>query len=219
MDAAGASSAPIGDLSVQVVNARCGSGGKGFRIFLALTVAMAVFGSTLAAMNTAVRFSQAMAEDGELPQVFCTMSAKNTPYMGIAIKMCVTFTIGSIGACGGGLTLLAVTLASNLGTFVLYTFVCVVTIVAFKNSAGEKPLLQLYMPVLGIFLNLLMVGSIFIIGLISGGDTTLATVIAICLAVLWTALILPYWMLKGPGPSNSKVHDLSVVPGEPRDLK
>merc|ERR1711939_518148 len=140
------------------------------------------------------------------------MSSKDTPYIGIAIQIFFTFTVGTVGACGGGLTLLAVTLASNVGTFVLYTFVCVVTIVAFKNTEGENSLLQLYVPMLGIFLNLLMVGSIFIIGLISGGDTTLATVIAICLATLWTALVMPYWMLKGPGISASKVHDLSVVP-------
>lgn len=63
-----------------------------------------------------------------------------------------------------------------------------------------------------------MILSIFIIGLISGGDTTIATIIAICLAALWTAVVLPYWMLFAGKATTVK--DLSVVPSQPaKELK
>jgi len=198
MAAAADSSAPIGDLAIQVINAVCGSGGKTFMIILALSVAMAVFGSTLAAMNTAVRFSQAMAMDHEMPAIFGKLSAKGTPVYGICICGVWTTLVGSVGAMGGTMTLTAVTLASNVGTFVLYGAVCIVTIVAFRKTKQENMLLQLIVPAIGLFLNALMVGSIFIIGLLAGGDTTTATIIAIGLAVVWAAVALPYWMMNPP---------------------
>merc|ERR1719217_1026224 len=105
MDCAAVSSAPIGDLAQQVVDEVTGGGGFAFMIILALSVAMAVFGSTLAAMNTAVRFSQAMAMDNELPAIFGKLSSKGTPVYGIAICVCWTFLVGSVGAIGGTMTL------------------------------------------------------------------------------------------------------------------
>lgn len=167
-------------------------------IILALSVAMAVFGSTLAAMNTAVRFSQAMAMDNEFPAIFGKLSSKGTPVYGIAICVCWTFLVGSVGAIGGTMTLTAVTLASNVGTFFLYGAVCVTTIVAFRKTEGEKPLLQLVVPCIGLFLNALMIGSIFIIGLMAGGDTTTATIIAIGLATVWACVSVPYWKMNPP---------------------
>src|SRR5258707_620123 len=53
--AAGVSSAPIGDLAIQVGNALLGGNGFALMVILAITVAIAILGTTLAAMNTAVR--------------------------------------------------------------------------------------------------------------------------------------------------------------------
>jgi len=211
MDTAAASSAPIGDLSIVVVNELFGSGGKAFMIILALSVAMAVFGSTLAAMNTAVRFSQSMAQDNEFPAIFGKLSAKGTPHYGIAICVIWTFLVGSVGSMGGTMTLTAVTLASNVGTFFLYGAVCVTTIVAFRNTDGEKIFLQLVIPIVGLFLNALMVSSIFGIGLTSGGDTTVATIIALCLASVWAAIAIPYWVMNPP-TEVKEIGSTSVVP-------
>jgi amino acid transporter len=211
MDAAAASSAPIGDLAIQVVDA-FGGNGKAFMIILAITVAMAVFGSTLAAMNTAVRFTQAMAEDGEMPAMFAAKSVNDTPLYGIAVQVVWTFIVGTVGAVGGTMTLTAVTLASNIGTFFLYGAVCVTTVVAFKNTAEEKTFVQVVMPIIGLTLNALMVCSIFIIGLMSGGDTTTATIIAIVLALVWTCAIVPYWKMYGGEAREIDINMKKVVP-------
>lgn len=216
MDAAGASSAPIGELIKQVVDEVCGGGGFAYMIILAISVALAVFGSTLAAMNTAVRFSQAMAEDGEFPNMFAAQSKNGTPGKGIMVQVIFTGVLGSVGALGGVMTLTAVTLASNVGTFFLYTGVCVVTIVAFSGTEGGKPLVQKFVPILGIFLNQLMIFSILIIGILSGGDTAIATYIALVLTLLWTAVACFYWNTKST--TTSPVMSAKVVP-EPETLK
>jgi len=215
MSAAAASDAPIGDLSMFVIQAVCGSGGKAFMVVLSMTVAMAVFGSTLAAMNTAVRFSQAMAMDGEFPEMFGKLSSKGTPAKGIMVCVVWTFLVGSVGSVGGVMTLTAVTLASNIGTFCLYGAVCIVTIVAFKNTPNEKKGMQFVMPIIGLFLNVLMIGSIFIIGLMAGGDTTTAVIIALCLASVWAGLSVPYWRMNAPTRVTCIGEVKSVVPAAP----
>ena len=50
--AAAASGAPIGDLAIQIGNAFLGGNGFAFMLVIAFTVAIAILGTTLAAMNT-----------------------------------------------------------------------------------------------------------------------------------------------------------------------
>lgn len=193
MDAAAALDAPIGDLAKLVVNEVMGSGGGAYMFILGLSVAIAVFGSTLAAMNTAVRFTQAMADDGEMPPTFSKLSSYGTPTNGIKAQVLWTGLLGTVGSMGGVMTLTAVTLASNIGTFFLYGAVCVTTIVAFIGAEEGKTFKRIILPCIGVLLNMLMVFSIFIIGLMSGGDTTLATLIAIFLTIVWMIIAMAYW--------------------------
>merc|ERR1711959_730134 len=140
-----------------------------------------------------------MAADGEMPALFAHLSSKGTPLYGIVICVFWTFLVGSVGAVGGVMTLTAVTLASNVGTFFLYGAVCVTTVVKFRNlddgTEKESILKHVVIPIIGLFLNALMIGSIFGIGLSSGGDTTLATVIALVLASAWACISIPYWKM------------------------
>src|SRR6185369_5938583 len=123
--AAGASGAPIGDLAIQVGNAMLDGNGQALMIIMAISVAIAILGTTLAAMNTAVRISFAMAQDKEMPEVMGLLHGKYaTPHMGVWIMVAVSAIIGSIGIIGGVTTLTGITLASNLGTFVLYGLIC-----------------------------------------------------------------------------------------------
>ncbi len=63
IQAAAASSAPIGDMAIQIGNVFLGGNGFAFMLLIAMTVAIAILGTTLAAMNTGVRISFAMAQD------------------------------------------------------------------------------------------------------------------------------------------------------------
>src|SRR5262249_33920531 len=67
--AAAASSAPVGDMAVMVGNALLGGIGFGLMITIAVTVVIAIFGTTLSCLNTAVRVSYAMAQDEEMPEL------------------------------------------------------------------------------------------------------------------------------------------------------
>merc|ERR1711959_547158 len=103
-----------------------------------------------------------------MPAMFTKLSVHGTPSNGICVQVLFTGLLGTVGSLGGVMTLTAVTLASNIGTFFLYTAVCMTVIVAFTGTDGEKKFMQIILPCIGIFLNLLMVFSIFIIGLMSG---------------------------------------------------
>ena len=68
-DAAAASSAPIGDMCKNLGDALFGNLGFALMITVAITVAIAVVGTTLACMNTGVRVTYAMAKDKEAPEL------------------------------------------------------------------------------------------------------------------------------------------------------
>src|SRR5437867_10647927 len=69
MAAAAASSAPIGDMAIRVGDAVLGGIGFGLMISIAITVGLAILGTTLSCLNTAVRVSYAMAQDQEMPEI------------------------------------------------------------------------------------------------------------------------------------------------------
>jgi amino acid transporter len=194
--AAGASSAPIGDMAVQIGNTFLGGNGFAFMLVIAATVAIAILGTTLAAMNTGVRISFAMAQDREMPDVMGFLHGKYaTPYFGVVIMVIVSAIIGVIGVLGGVTALTGITLASNLGTFVLYALICGLTLVAFAGTHGFSRIKHGIIPVLGLIANVVMVLAIFIIGLTSGGSTTDATVLALGLSAGWLILSVLYFVV------------------------
>src|SRR5436190_9780074 len=96
MKAAAASGAPIGDLTLQIGNALLGGNGFALMIIIAFTVALAILGTTLAAMNTAVRISFAMAQDKEMPELMGLLHGQYaTPHMGVWVLVVVSAIIGS----------------------------------------------------------------------------------------------------------------------------
>lgn len=194
--AAAASSAPIGDMAIQIGNALLGGNGFALMIVIAITVGIAILGTTLAAMNTAVRISFAMAQDSEMPDVMGLLHGEwATPYVGIAIMVIVSALIGVVGIFGGVVTLTGITLASNLGTFILYGLICVITFVAFVGDKDFHGLRHAIIPGLGIMGNLLMVLTIFIVGIISGGGTATATFIALGIAGAWLVVSVIYFVV------------------------
>jgi amino acid transporter len=192
VDVAGQSAAPIGDMLVHMVNALAGGGGFAFMIVIAITVALAILGTTLSAMNTAVRVTYAMAQDQEMPQPLGLLHLKNaTPHVAVWALATVSAVIGGIG-CLSVVALTGITLASNFGTFVLYALTCLWTIIAFAGRKEFNVLKHLIVPVLGLVANLAMLLTILGIGFIGGGSAQIESMLALVVAALWLLASVVY---------------------------
>jgi len=194
LDAAAASSAPIGDMIIQMVNGLMGGQGFGFglMIVIAVTVALAILGTTLSAMNTAVRITYAMAQDSEMPQPLGLLHLENaTPHVAVWALVVVSAIIGSIGTVSV-VYLTGITLASNFGTFVLYALTCLWTIIAFAGRPNFSLVKHLIVPVMGLLANLAMLLTILGLGFIGGGDSQTESMMALIIAALWLVASVAY---------------------------
>jgi amino acid transporter len=192
MDAAAASSAPIGDMAVQLGNSILGGIGFGFMMTIAVTVALAILGTTLSCMNTAVRVSYAMAQDKEMPEILNLMHGRfATPHRMIWVLVVVSALIGMIGVTSVvGLT--GIGLASNFGTFVLYGLTCIWTIVAFGHRKDFNAVKHLLVPLLGLVLNVAMVASILYLYVVGNADAQHEAYICFAIAGAWALSSLVY---------------------------
>jgi basic amino acid/polyamine antiporter, APA family len=113
---AAGSAAPIGDLMVMVGDALFGSGhGRTFMLIEAVTVFLALIGTTLSCMNTGARVTYAMGKDNEVPENFGLLHDKNlSPHRAIwalAIISAVTGCIALLAVFGDGGAMSDVTVA------------------------------------------------------------------------------------------------------------
>ena len=192
MDAAAASGAPIGDLAILIGNYVFHGIGFGLMISLALTVAIAVIGTTLSCMNTAMRISGGMAADQELPSMMGFVHKKFAiPHVALIALIMVSAVIGAIGVRSVvGLT--GITLASNLGTFVLYGLTCTWTIVAYRKRADHNVLLHDIVPALGVLANLIMLIAIVYLYVIGNADSKNEAYIMFVIAGGWLIVSIAY---------------------------
>ena len=100
---AAGSAAPIGDMMVMVGDAIFGQGhGRTFMLIEAVTVFLALIGTTLSCINTGARVTYAMGKDQEVPEHFGLLHDKNlSPHRAI-------WTLAVISAIFGCLALLMV---------------------------------------------------------------------------------------------------------------
>jgi amino acid transporter len=209
--AAGASGAPIGDMAKVLGDTLLGGNGFALMIILAISVAIAILGTTLAAMNTGVRISFAMAQDDEMPEVMGLLHGKYaTPHMGVWIMVVVSGIIGAIGV-SSVVALTGITLASNLGTFVLYGIICGVTVVAFQGTKDFKLFRHGVIPGLGLIVNVVMVLAIFVIGIASGGTTAQATYLALGISGVWLAVSVAYFVVSSRQKGKHIIPPVSVA--------
>lgn len=190
--AAAASGAPIGDLTKLIGDSMLGGIGFGLMITMAVTVAIAIIGTTLSCMNTAVRVTCGMADHRELPNFLSFMNGKFvTPHMAIVVLVIVSSIIAAIGVQSVvGLT--GITLASNLGTFVLYGLTCFWTIVAFKRRADFNIVKHGIIPALGIISNAVMTVAIIYLYSIGNADAKAEAKICFIIAGAWALISLAY---------------------------
>ena len=192
MAAAAASSAPIGDMAILVGNSVLGGIGFGLMITIAITVGLAILGTTLSCMNTAVRVSYAMAQDEEMPELLGVMHGEYaTPHRAIWVLVVVSAVIAAIGVQSVvGLT--GITLASNFGTFVLYGLTCMWTIIGFAERHEKHLLKHIVIPVLGLLANVAMLGAILYLYIIGNSDAQHEAYICFGLAGAWGLVSIIY---------------------------
>lgn len=223
MTAAAGSPAPIGDM-MKLTGAALfndSAGGTWFMFFEAITVFLALIGTTLSCINTGARVTYAMGRDDEVPSHFGMLHGKNlTPHRAIWILAILSTVIGIVCVYGyfwGGAapkdsdidglpkniwyslglwkhdtaallpqTLLAIALASNFGTFLLYMLTNVTAIVAFREHHMFNGLKHMVIPVFGVLANFLCM-LIYLVGpwgLVEGMSWK-ETYVALGVALLW----------------------------------
>jgi basic amino acid/polyamine antiporter, APA family len=92
------SAAPIGDMMVVVGDALLGPGhGRTFMLIEAITVFLALIGTTLSCINTGARVTYAMGRDQEVPEHFGMLHDKNlSPHRAIWTLAIISAVIGCI---------------------------------------------------------------------------------------------------------------------------
>lgn len=203
--AAASSTAPIGDMVRILGDTLLGGNGFVLMIIVAVSVAIAVFGSTLACMNTGVRITYAMAKDKEVPSVLGTLDPKYaTPHTAVLIITIVSALIGAIGSINVT-NLTAVTLVSNIGTFTLYGMTNIISLVAFKRSKKRNPITHIIVPMLGFLANIGMLVAVLYLGILGGGSTKTAAIAAILATIAWLVIGMFYLVL------NSKKQNKTII--------
>jgi len=193
MKSAVTSPAPIGDLVLEVGDA-FGLRARVLMIVLAITVLISIFGTTLAAANSAVRVSLFMASEGQFPQVLCKLHSKyRTPWVGILVSFVVNATLGMAGSAMAVqrnqlAAITGITLASNIGTFLLYAGICCTCIFNFIGKPEFNWWRHGVVPFIGMILNLMEVFVVFIAGIQSGGDTMMGAFIAFGICAVWAVI-------------------------------
>jgi amino acid transporter len=98
MQTATGSAAPIGDMMIVVGDALFGQGhGRTFMLIEAVTVFLALIGTTLSCINTGARVTYAMGKDQEVPEHFGILHEKNlSPHRAIWALAIISMVIGCI---------------------------------------------------------------------------------------------------------------------------
>jgi len=97
MQSASGSAAPIADMMVMIGDALFHGHGRAFMMIEAITVFLALIGTTLSCMNTGARVTYAMGKDQEVPEHFGILHEKNlSPHKAIWTLAIVSIIFGCI---------------------------------------------------------------------------------------------------------------------------
>src|SRR5208283_2106883 len=220
MQSAAGSAAPIGDMMIIVGDGLLGQGnGKYFMLGEAITVFLALIGTTLACMNTGARVTYAMGKDEEVPEHFGMLHAKSlSPRSAIWTLAVISAVIGVVavslafGDAGAptdasiaalphnifssfGYTthdkmaalpnsLLAITLTSNFGTFILYGLSCLLCIIAYSERHDKHIVMHYLIPGFGLVANLTCM-AFYVAGPFFNLGTKMEPLTALGISALW----------------------------------
>ncbi len=146
-----------------------------------------------------------MAQDAEMPEFLGVLHGRfATPHRALWVLIVVSCVIAAIGVQSVvGLT--GITLASNLGTFVLYGLTCVWTIIAFVERHDRHLVWHLSIPVLGLIANVLMVSAILYLAFIGTADSLHEAYICFAIAGAWALVTILYVALTGRRKGRSLI--------------
>ncbi len=195
--AAGSDPAPIGTLVINVVDRLFGGGGEVVALVVAFTVLLALLGTTLACMNTAVRLSYSMARDKELPSLLGILHGRfATPAGGVWILAGVSALIGIYGVHTVD-NLTQITLASNIGTFLVYGITCAIALVAFASRHDKHVIKHRIVPALGLLMNVVELAGVVYLAIAGGGSGATDAIKAIIIVAVWIIAGVA-WVLLNP---------------------
>ncbi len=195
--AAALDGAPIGTMIKTMVNTVFGGAGTAVAVLFAVTVLLALVGTTLASLNAGVRITYAMARDKEVPSILGLLHGKfATPHAGIWILAGVSALFGIYGVYSVD-TITQITLASNFGTFLVYGLSCVIAIVAFASHQDRNIFKHYMIPGIGALMNLAELVGIVYLAFVAGGTTASDAFIAICTVVVWIVVGI-VWIALNP---------------------
>ena len=193
--AAAQSSAPLGDFLKFMGDHWFTNLGVVFATIVAITVVLALIGSILSAMNTGVRITYVMGRDREMPGLLGFLHGRYaTPHWGIAAIVAVSALFGAYGVRSVD-NLTQITLASNVGTFILYGLTCLVTLVAFWSHADRDLLRHKVVPIAGAALNIFMMLAVFYIAFSAGGSTADDGQKALLIVGVWVVLGVAWYVV------------------------
>jgi amino acid transporter len=195
--AAAVDPAPIGTMLRTIGNSSLGGAGQSISLIVAVTVLLALVGTTLACLNAGVRVTYAMSRDKEMPSVLGLLHGKYaTPHSGIWVLVGVSALFGIYGVQPKQVdNITQITLASNTGTFLVYGFTCVIAIIAFASRHDKHVIKHYAIPGLGALMNLAELFGVVYLAFKAGGvaadDATKAlygVALWIVLGVVWVAI-------------------------------
>ena len=186
--AAAASSAPIGDMMKVIGDTMLGGTGFTLTVILAGTVILALIGTTLACLNTAVRITYVMGRDKEMPSILGLLHGRfATPHWGVLVLALVSAAFGAYGVLNVD-NLTQITLASNTGTFLVYGLTNLIALIAFAGTRDSSFLKHKLIPGFGFLANLAALGGVIYLSITAGGATQTDTVIALAMVLVWAAI-------------------------------
>lgn len=202
---AAGSAGPLGDIVRISTNALFGGGGFVIMLIVAAAVAAAVLGTTLACLNTGVRVTYAISRDTEIPQPLGKLNPRyGTPAVGTWVLTVISAIIGAFGVLSLR-NLTTVMLLSNFGTFLLYGVTCIIALVALSKE--RRSILTKYIvPIAGFVANMIMLLAVIWLGVVGGGDTQWAALVAISITVIWMLIGFGYFF------ANSRSRSSGIFP-------
>ena len=186
--AATASQAPIGDMMKVIGDTMLGGTGFTLTVILAGTVILALIGTTLACLNTAVRITYVMGRDKEMPNILGLLHGRfATPHWGVLVLALVSAAFGAYGVLSVD-NLTQITLASNTGTFLVYGLTNLIALIAFAGTRDSSFFKHKLIPGLGFLANLAALGGVIYLSITAGGATQTDTVVALAIVVVWAVI-------------------------------
>ncbi len=207
--ASGADPAPIGTMLTNIGNKMLGHTGTTVSLIVAVTVLMALLGTTLACLNTGVRVTYSMAKDKEMPGILGLLHGKfATPHGGILVLTVLSAAIGVYCATPWNVdNITQITVASNTGTFLVYGATCFIAIIAFAQRHDKHLLKHYFIPGLGALMNIGELVGVVYLAIKSGGATSKDAYKSLAIVGLWMLLGI-VWVAINPSKRHAKeVHE------------